>query len=289
MRALIIGSGGMLATDLEAVLLEAGHEVRPLTIDDLDITDRLAVDVLIASWAALGTGVVFNCAAYTNVDGAEADERTAHLINAVGPENLALACAAHGVDLVHLSTDYVFPGDATSPYAVDAPTGPQSAYGRTKLAGEQAVRTLCPRSYVVRTAWLYGAGGNNFVKAMARLERDRETLSVVDDQRGSPTWSRDLATALMTLAQTRAYGTYHATNNGDTTWCGFARAVFEELGADASRVQPCTTADFPRPARRPAYSVLSGDALIAAGVPPMRPWRDALKAAFAEAGDALRA
>jgi len=280
----------MLARDLEDVLVTAGYDVRPLTVGDLDITAPAAVDAAVSDWAAAGAdSVVFNCAAYTNVDGAEADEQRAHLINAVGPGNLAAGCAAAGVDLVHISTDYVFAGDATSPYDVDAPTGPRSAYGRTKLAGEEAVRERAPRSYVVRTAWLYGAGGNNFVKTMARLERERESLSVVDDQRGSPTWSRDLSTALMTLAQTRAYGTYHCTNSGDTTWCGLTRAIFEELGADPARVTPCTTADFPRPAPRPAYSVLSGAALEAVGVPAMRPWRDALAAAFAQCGDALRA
>lgn len=278
----------MLAADLEQTLVGAAHEVRPLTIADLDITDADAVDALIADWTAAGPGVVFNCAAYTNVDGAEADEATAHLINAVGPANLARACAASGADLVHISTDYVFPGDADSPYEVDSPTGPASAYGRTKLAGEQAVRSLAPSSYVVRTAWLYGAAGPNFVRKMAQLERDRDTITVVDDQRGSPTWSKDLSESLVALAQTGAYGIYHCTNAGDTTWCGLARAVFEEIGADPERVRPCTTDDYPLPAPRPAYSVLSPAALIAVGVPPMRPWRDALKAAFAESGDALR-
>lgn len=288
MRALIVGAGGMLASDLHDVLSAGGHDVRPLRSADLDVTDPDAVDAVIGEWAS-GGGVVFNCAAYTDVDGAETDEDKAHSINAAGPGHLARACATSGADLLHISTDYVFPGDASSPYAVDARTGPRSAYGRTKLAGEEAVRSLAPASYIVRTAWLYGAGGHNFVKTMAKLERERETLTVVDDQRGSPTWSRDLAGALVALAQTGAYGTYHCTNAGDTTWCGLARAVFEELGADPARVQPCTTADFPRPAQRPAYSVLAGDALVAAGVPPMRSWRDALAAAFEADGDSLRA
>jgi dTDP-4-dehydrorhamnose reductase len=287
-KALVVGAGGMLATDLGEVLSAGSHDVTPLTLADLDITDADAAEKVIGGWAADGTGTVFNCAAYTNVDGAEADEPTAHLVNADGPANLARACAQAGARLVHLSTDYVFSGDARTPYAVDAPTGPTSAYGRTKLAGEQAVRALAPAAFIVRTAWLYGAGGHNFVKTIAKLERERDTLTVVDDQRGSPTWSRDLAGALVALAGTTAYGTYHCTNSGDTTWWGFARAIFEELGADPARVRPCTTADFPRPAPRPAYSVLSGDALVAAGVAPMRPWRDALAAAFAEAGDAFR-
>jgi dTDP-4-dehydrorhamnose reductase len=205
-RALLVGSGGMLGTELRQLLLAGAHEVEPLTLRDLDITDAAAVEAAIARWSGPDGGTVFNCAAYTNVDGAETNEATAHLVNAAGPANLARSSAANGIGLVHLSTDYVFPGDASTPYAVDAPTGPRSAYGRTKLEGEEAVRSIAPHSYVVRTAWLYGAGGHNFVKTMARLERERESLSVVDDQRGSPTWSRDLAEALVALAQTGSYG-----------------------------------------------------------------------------------
>jgi dTDP-4-dehydrorhamnose reductase len=192
---------------------------------------------------------------------------------------------------VHVSTDYVFAGDATVPYQVTDEPDPRSAYGRTKLAGELAVRELHPDdSYVVRTAWVYGATGNNFVKTMARLERERDTVSVVDDQRGSPTWSADLARALVELARSDARpGTYHCTGSGDTTWCGFARAIFEELGADPARVLAITTEEFPRPAPRPAYSVLSDSAWRAAGLAPLPPWRDALRSVFAIAGDQLRA
>jgi dTDP-4-dehydrorhamnose reductase len=289
-RALVVGAAGQLGTDLVEVLHAGGHETRAVTRAEVDITNRVLVDHFIAHWATGGgEGVVFNCAAYTDVDGAESDEAGAHLVNAVGPANLAIATATHGADLVHVSTDYVFDGTASTPYAVDAPIAPRSVYGKTKLAGEEAVRALSPRSYVGRTAWVYGATGSNFVKTMARLESERDTLSVVDDQVGSPTWSRDLAEGLVALAQTRRYGTYHCTNAGETTWCGFARAVFEELGADPMRVAACTTADFPRPAPRPAYSVLSDSAWREAGLPPMRSWRDALAAAFATNGTKLRA
>ncbi len=290
MRALVVGAGGQLGTDLVELLHAGDHDTAAAARSELDITDAGAVEEFVGRWAAAGASpaAVFNCAAYTNVDGAEDDEATAHAVNAVGPANLAAAAAAHGVDLVHVSTDYVFAGDATEPYAEDAPTGPRSAYGRTKLAGEEAVRASAPKAYVVRTAWVYGATGGNFVKTMARLERERETLSVVDDQRGSPTWSRDLAAGLIALAQTGRYGTYHCTNSGETTWCGFARAVFEELGADPSRVLPCTSADYPRPAARPAYSVLSDRRWKAAGLTPMRPWREALSAAFEHSGWAVR-
>jgi hypothetical protein len=180
--------------------------------------------------------------------------------------------------------------DGTEPYDVDDPTGPRSAYGRTKLAGELAVREILPAaSYVVRTAWVYGATGSNFVKTMARLESERETVSVVDDQRGSPTWSRDLAAGLLVLAGSDApAGTYHATNAGDTTWHGFTRAIFEELGADPARVLPTTSDAYPRPAPRPAYSVLSPRAWDSAGLPALRGWREALAEAFRTSGDAFR-
>jgi dTDP-4-dehydrorhamnose reductase len=198
---------------------------------------------------------------------------------------------------VHVSTDYVFAGDATTPYEVDAPTGPKSAYGRTKLTGERAVRAALPgASWVVRTAWVYGGTGSNFVRTMVRLERSHATLDVVDDQRGAPTWSRDLARGLVALARAvtgpdgsrPAPGVYHCTNAGDTTWYGLARAVFAELGADPDRVRPTTTDRFPRPAPRPAYSVLADTSWRAAGLRPLPHWRDALHTAFAEipfAGD----
>jgi dTDP-4-dehydrorhamnose reductase len=172
---------------------------------------------------------------------------------------------------------------------VDAPKSPRSVYGKSKLAGEERVRQAVIEHYVVRTAWLYGATGTNFVKTMARLERVKDVIDVVDDQWGTPTWSADLADGLVSLVQSRAaFGTYHCTNGGMTTWCGLAHAVFAELGADPGRVRPCSTAEFARPAPRPAYSVLSDAAWRAAGLPPLRPWRHALAAAFAEHGDALR-
>jgi len=288
-RVLATGAGGQLGADLLRVLAGTQHEVIGLTRAELDVTDPAAVEKAVVD---ARPDVVLNAAAYTAVDAAEADEATASAVNAGGPANLARACAAHGGRLVHVSTDYVFAGDATTPYEVDAPTGPRSAYGRTKLAGERAVRELLPdRSWVVRTAWVYGETGGNFVKTMARLARERDTVAVVDDQHGSPTWSRDLAAGLVALATsadgTVPPGTYHCTNSGGTTWCGLARAVFAELGADPERIRPTGTDAFPRPAPRPAYSVLSDASWRAAGLPPARPWRDALHAAFAEVGAAL--
>jgi dTDP-4-dehydrorhamnose reductase len=291
-RYLVTGAGGQLGADLLRVLAGSPDEVVGLTRAQLDVTSAAAVEKAVVD---ARPDVVLNAAAYTAVDAAEADEATALAVNAEGPANLARVCALHGGQLVHVSTDYVFAGDATTPYEVGAPTGPRSAYGRTKLAGEQAVRELLPeRTWVVRTAWVYGETGGNFVKTMARLAREQDTLDVVDDQYGSPTWSRDLAAGLVALAAaTRAPGggpspgTYHCTNSGGTTWYGLARAVFAEIGADPERVRPTSTDAVPRPAPRPAYSVLSDASWRAAGLPPARPWRDALHAAFAEVGGSL--
>jgi dTDP-4-dehydrorhamnose reductase len=281
MTALVVGAGGQLGSDLLRVL---GPSARGLTRADLDVTDAAAVRDAVG---AIRPDVVYNAAAWTDVDGAEKDEDAAYAANATAPAHLSLAAAEHEARFVHVSTDYVFAGDATRPYDVADPTAPRSAYGRTKLAGEHAV--LANGGYVVRTAWVYGQTGGNFVKTMARLERERDTVSVVADQRGSPTWSRDLATGLVALATTApAYGIYHCTNTGEATWYDLARAVFEEVGADPDRVRPCSTDEFPRPAPRPAYSVLSDRAWRAAGLAPLPHWRDALRAAFATAGADLR-
>ncbi|HZV27082.1 MAG TPA: dTDP-4-dehydrorhamnose reductase [Acidothermaceae bacterium] len=283
-RWLVVGAGGQLGTDLMRVL--DGQYVIGLTRHELDITD---VDAVARAVAAVVPSVIVNAAAYTAVDAAETDEATAFTANATAPAALAAAAAKAGAKFVHVSTDYVFAGDATMPYDEAAATGPKSAYGRTKLAGEQAVFAELPDAYVVRTAWVYGASGANFVKTMARLERERETVSVVDDQRGSPTWSRDLARGLVDLGSSDAAGgVYHCTNTGETTWFGFTRAIFEELGADPERVLPTTTAAFPRPAPRPAYSVLGNRRWIEAGLDPLPHWRAALHDAFASAPDELR-
>ena len=296
---LITGCKGQLGSEL---VRRAHREAdipfaRGIDLPEVDLTDPFAVRDTVEEWARVVRSdspdhrlVVINPAAYTAVDKAEEDEETAYAVNAAAPALLATACASVGARMVQLSTDYVFPGDATEPYEVDDPKGPTNAYGRTKLAGELAVRDLLPdASYVVRTAWLYGQGGPNFVKTMARLERERETLTVIDDQVGSPTWAGDLAAGLLALARSDApAGSYHGTNRGSTTWNGFARAVFEELGADPERVQPTDSASFVTAATRPAYSVLSPRAWDDAGLPPLPGWREALAEAFRVEGDALR-
>ena len=274
-RWLVAGSGGMLGQDLVAALGTAvsTHEVTAADRSSLDITDP---DACLA--AVAGHDVVVNAAAWTAVDDAETHEPEAFLINAVGAANLARACLDAGARMVQVSTDYVFAGDATSPYAEDSPLAPRSAYGRSKAAGEWAVRTHLPSaSWVVRTAWLYGAHGPNFVKTMARLASERETVSVVDDQRGQPTWTMDLADSIVRLVEAGApFGIYHGTSSGETTWFGFAQEIFRLLGHDPARVLATTSEAFVRPAPRPAYSVLGHDHWESAGVAPIQDWSEAL-------------
>jgi dTDP-4-dehydrorhamnose reductase len=285
-RWLITGANGQLGAELRWLL--AGEDVTALGHADLDIADAPAVFRVIAD---VRPDVVVNAAAYTAVDDAESEQDAAYRVNASGPAMLAAALSGSGGRLIHVSTDYVFAGDADRPYEVDSPTDPRSAYGRTKLAGELGVRELLPDAgHVVRTSWVYGAAGENFVKAMVRLERERETISVVADQRGSPTWSADLARGLLDLARSAApAGTYHCTNSGDTSRFELAQAIFTELGADPARVTPTTTDAMPRPAQRPAYSVLSDRSWRQAGFAPLPPWRDALHAAFQSVGSELGA
>jgi dTDP-4-dehydrorhamnose reductase len=281
---MVTGAGGQLGHDLLRCL--QGEPVAGLTRADLDLTDT---DAIVRALDVFDPEVVVNAAAYTAVDAAESDEASARAGNTTAAANLARACADRGVRLVHVSTDYVFAGDARTPYEVDSPTGPRSVYGRTKLEGERLVVAAAPDAYVVRTAWVYGAAGANFVKTMVHLEAQRPTIAVVDDQRGSPTWSADLARGLVALARLGPTpGIYHCTGGGETTWYGLARAVFEELGADPDRVRPTTSDEFPRPAPRPTYSVLSNSVWEAAGLAPLPEWRSALRRAFAESGEALR-
>lgn len=255
---LVAGVGGMLGRDMASVLEESGETVAALGRSTLDVRDPEA-----CQQAVRGHDVVVNAAAWTDVDGAEQHEAQAFEVNALGAANLARACRDHGAILVHVSTDYVFAGDRDSPYPVDAPVRPLSAYGRTKAAGEWAVLAHCPQSYVVRTAWLYGAHGRCFPRTMLRLARERDVVEVVDDQRGQPTWTVELARFLRTLVVTRqAFGIHHGTASGETTWFGFAREIFARCGLDPERVRPVTSDRFVRPAARPAYSVLdNADAL----------------------------
>lgn len=278
-RWVITGAGGMLGRDLIAGLAQAGEQPAGLARRELDITDGAAVR---AALSRHRPDIVVNCAAWTGVDDAETHESEALAVNGHGAANLAGACAGTGARLVQVSTDYVFAGDSARPYAEGDATGPRTAYGRTKLAGEQAVlRELPADGYVLRTAWLYGAHGPNFVRTMIRCERERPAVDVVDDQHGQPTWTADVARAVIALVRSGASaGVYHATSSGSVTWYGFAREIFGLLGADPARVRPVTTAEFPRPAPRPAYSVLGHDAWAAAGLGPLPGWQESLRRAL---------
>jgi dTDP-4-dehydrorhamnose reductase len=287
-RWLVTGAAGMLGRDLTGLLRLRGEEVTALARADLDITDADAVTAAVSS---VKPDVVVNCAAWTAVDAAEEHEARALAINGHGAASLAAACANTGALLVHPSTDYVFDGHAATPYAEDAPTGPAGAYGRGKLAGEQAVRATLPEaSYVVRTAWLYGAHGKNFVKTMLRLAANGTTPGVVADQHGQPTWTADVAVQVLALVEKSAPpGIYHATSSGKTTWFGFAEEIFRLYHSSAAQgdterervaPRPISTAEYPTPAQRPAYSVLGHDAWRAAGIEPIGDWKDALHRAF---------
>ncbi|MGH3416377.1 MAG: dTDP-4-dehydrorhamnose reductase [Actinocrinis sp.] len=298
-RWLVTGAAGMLGRELAGLLVgpehplgapegptaHEAHEVVALGRAELDITDPAALKSAVA-----GVDVVVNAAAWTDVDGAEAREADATAVNGLAVRSLASACADSGSVLLHVSTDYVFPGDATAPIPEDAPTGPVNAYGRGKLVGEQAVFELLPQSgYVVRTAWLYGEHGKNFVATILNAARQRDFLDVVDDQRGQPTWARALARQLIDLGgaalEGRApAGAYHGTSSGETTWFGLARAAFELTGLDPERVRPTSSDKFVRPAPRPSYSVLGHERWAAAGLAAQPHWREGLAGHLRPAG-----
>lgn len=286
---LVTGSEGMLGREFVALLHGVGERVVPATKAVLDITDERAVSAAVSSIVRSTSGeheraVVVNLAAWTDVDAAEVDEAGAGLVNAQGAANVARSCERAGATMIQLSTDYVFDGKSTRPYAEDDPVAPATAYGRTKLEGERAVLEILPENaVVVRTGWLYGAHGPNFVRTIVRAGAERDVVEVVDDQQGQPTWAFDLAERIMEIGRLPAAagvsGIVHATNAGSTTWYGLARAVFGHCGLDPSRVRPITSDEVPRLAPRPAYSVLGHDRWAQLSLPPMRPWRDALAAA----------
>ena len=266
---------------LAAQARRQGRDVLALTSAEWDITDPTAAGRFIQSG-----DVVVNCAAYTKVDLAEEDPARAHAVNAVGPENVAHACASAGADLIHISTDYVFSGTKRRPYEIDDEAAPLSVYGRTKLAGEMAVRAAMPDAYVVRSAWIYeGADGSDFTAVMRRMASGDGAVDVVADQIGSPTYVGDLVGALLEIADSSIREpVLHAANEGEVSRFEQARAVFEAVGADPERVRPVGTDAHPRPAPRPPYSALAGRQSAAAGLTPLRPWREALGAALSSAG-----
>ena len=288
MRVLITGSRGQLGNELQRCLRTMETKIGPIPADyseacvdavdydALDISDEAAVNAWFSSHRY---DLAINCAAVTNVDGCEADEEGAFKVNALGPENLARACAAQGARLVQVSTDYVFPGDEPGDRVESDPTGPVGAYGRTKLAGEERALAANPRTFVCRTAWLYGYVGKNFVKTMRRLGATHGEVAVVDDQLGNPTSANDLAYEILKVALTEEYGVYHATNNGTCSWATFAQAVMDGSGLECN-VVPVTSAQYkaanPASADRPHFSSLRNLRLERTVGDEMRPWGDAL-------------
>jgi dTDP-4-dehydrorhamnose reductase len=272
MKALVTGSAGMLAKDLIPCLSRMGHEVLAPPEDKLDITDlRVVKDAV----DGLMPELVVNCAAYTRVDDAEKEERQALLVNGLAVHNLCLVCQERAIPLVHFSTDYIFDGTKKGAYAIYDTPNPLSAYGRSKLLGEQNVLWLLTRFYLVRTSWLFGHHGRNFIDTMLELGKKQKRIHVVNDQAGCPTWTCHLAEAVVELIRTGRYGVYHVTNAGSTTWFEFAREIFRLSGMSVE-VIPTTTDRFPRPARRPLNSVLDPFPLVEVLGREMPSWEEAL-------------
>jgi dTDP-4-dehydrorhamnose reductase len=278
MRLLVTGAGGMVGAEIARQARESAIDCAAFTHHELDITDANAVATAIRDAAP---SIVVNAAAYTAVDKAEENESQAMLVNKTGAANLASAANDIGAGVIHISTDYVFDGEANEAYRPGDATNPINAYGRTKLAGEVAVSSACARHLIVRTSWVYSDEGHNFVRTMLRLAETRNEISVVDDQQGAPTSAADLASALLKAAHSMldrpVAGTFHFTNAGVTTWYGFANAILEMRGLSNIKVRPISTAEFPTPAKRPAWSVLDCSTFEKEFDVTPRTWRSALR------------
>ncbi len=264
MKVLVTGANGMLGQDLCPILEDFGFDSIETDCANLDITNKIIVNEV---FETIKPDYVVHCAAYTNVDKAEEDIATASLINVKGTENIARACANLDIPIVYVSTDYIFDGTKQTPYLITDTPNPINNYGLTKYQGEEMVKKLCNKYFITRTSWLYGHHGKNFVETMIAL-KDKEVLKVVDDQIGCPTWTVELSNAIVSLLQTDNYGTYHTCGSGSTSWYGFAKEIFDYLKLDVN-LQPCTTSEFPRPAKRPQYSVMENNKIC-------RFWKDAL-------------
>ncbi|WKA47179.1 dTDP-4-dehydrorhamnose reductase [Geobacillus zalihae] len=273
MKIVVTGANGQLGQELVLQLQETNFELHPFTKSELDITNENIVNEVITK---IEPDIIINAAAYTKVDQAEIEEETAYLVNAFGQRNLAVAAEKVGAKICYISTDYVFDGSSMIPYREYDRTNPLGVYGKSKLVGEELTKSLCSRYFIVRTAWVYGEFGQNFVKTMLRLAKEKEEIDVVNDQVGSPTYTVDLARFIIDLVQTEKFGTYHCTNSGSCSWYEFATAIFEESNISV-KVNPITTEQFPRLAARPKYSVLDNFAMKVNGFPMLRHWREALK------------
>lgn len=271
MRILITGASGMLGHDLQRTL--KNHELILCNSKNLDITNKNLVSETINE---MKPDILINSAAYTNVDDCETNYEEAYKVNALGPKNLANVCKDLKIPLVHISTDYVFDGKKTEPLKENDNLGPQTAYGKTKLEGEQFIQKILDEYFIIRTAWLYGCDGDNFVKTMLNLSKSLNEITVVNDQIGSPTFTYDLAKGISEIIKTDKYGVYHLTNSGSCSWYEFSKEIFR-LANKNVKVIPVTTEEFPRPAPRPKYSVLNNDKWIKQGFKPLRDYKEALK------------
>ena len=272
MRVLVTGVKGQLGYDVVLELNKRGHESIGLDVNEMDITDAKTVEEVIL---LINPDAVVHCAAYTAVDKAEDNYDTCYAVNADGPRNIAKVCKELDAKMVYISTDYVFPGTGEAAYEIDDPKGPLSVYGKTKLAGEEAVREILDKYFIVRIAWVFGKNGNNFIKTMLRLSKDHSEVNVVCDQIGSPTYTADLAPLLCDMIKTEKYGTYHATNEGYCNWAEFAQTVFKEAGCN-TKVNSITTDQYPTKTPRPSNSRMSKKSLDDNGFQRLPTWQDAL-------------
>ena len=284
MRILVTGATGQLGSDVVTVFEAAGHTVLGCGRATLDITNQEQCANVITQFQP---DVVIHSAAYTAVDAAESDVDGAYLVNAEGTRNVTVAAEKCGAKIIYISTDYVFDGQSDAPYQEYDNTDPRSIYGKSKRAGEALVQSLSSRYFIVRTAWVYGLHGNNFVKTMLRLAQEKPLLQVVNDQQGSPTYTVDLAGFLLELSETDKYGVYHATNSGTCTWYEFTQAILEDAAElngmkFTASLEPCTTEQFPRPAPRPRNSVLDHMSIRTNGFQDLRSWREGLRAFLEE-------
>lgn len=272
-KVIVTGAKGQLGSDVVKYFTDAGYQVFGFGKDELDITNLENVQEI---FLKINPDIVIHSGAFTSVDLAESEEDLAYTINAVGTRNVAVAAKQVNAKLVYISTDYVFNGQGTKPYHEFMPTMPLGVYGASKLAGENYVRDFHDKFFIVRTSWVYGKNGNNFVKTMLKLAAERDELTVVHDQIGCPTYTVDLTNCLLELVKTEKYGTYHVSNSGSCSWNEFAKEIFSIKKMNIN-VKPVTTAEFPRPAARPAYSVFDHMGLRLNNFPQMRNWKEALR------------
>lgn len=273
MKILVVGSGGMLGSDLVETF-GAVHETTGVDLPQLDIT---RLDACLAALREFRPDIVVNAAAFTQVDVCESREEEAFQVNASGAGNLAKAAASLGARLVHYSTDYIFDGRKQGPYVEEDAPDPQSVYGKSKLLGETLIREHCPDHLIVRTSWLFGRNGNNFIRTILGAARKGSSLRVVNDQKGSPTYAKDLAEHTLTMIHAGCRSTYHVTNSGSCTWFELASNALVWAGMPEVPVTPVSTSEFPRPAPRPSNSVLANARLQRDGLVPMRPWQAAAR------------